>query len=70
MFDIYQGHTSKKAVENGKRQYLKNWKLKGKTWIQNMGKNTVNKLHAIACEILNKETKLQATPGADLLQPT
>ena len=54
MFDINQDHISKKAVDNRKRRYLKNWKLKGKTQVQNMGKTTVNKLHAIACEILNK----------------
>ena len=59
---------SRKAVENQKRQYLKNWNLKGNTWIQNMGKNTINKLHAIACERSPNPT--QATPGVDLLQPT
>ena len=57
MCNIYQGQTCKKAVENGKIQYIKNWNLKGKSQIQNMGKNTVNKRHAIACEILKKDPK-------------
>ena len=55
MFEIYQGQINRKVVDNEKRQNLKKWKLKGKTQIQNMEKNTVNKLHAIACEILNKD---------------
>ena len=57
MFEIYQGQISKKAVDSGKKQYLKNWNVKGKTRIQNMGKNAVNKLHGIACGILNKDPK-------------
>ena len=36
-FDIHQGQICNKAVVNGKKQYLENWNLKDKCWIQNMG---------------------------------
>ena len=52
MFEIYQSQINNKAVDNGKKQYLKNWNIKGKARIQNMGENAVNKLHTIACGIL------------------
>ena len=38
IFSIYRGQIFKKAVANGKKQYLKNWNLKGKCRIENMGK--------------------------------
>ena len=57
MFKIYEGQISKKAVASGKKQYLKNWNVKSKDRIQNMGKNAVNTLHGIACGILNKDPK-------------
>ena len=57
MFSIYQGQICKKAVASGKKQFLKKWNLKGKGLIQNMGENTINKLHSITYNILKKDPK-------------
>ena len=55
MFKKYVGQICQKTVDKGMVQFLKNWNIQAKRRVQNMGKNQINLLHGVACEILGKD---------------
>ena len=48
------GEVCPRVVSSGKVQFLNNWSVHGKCHVQN---TKVNKLHAVACEILRRNVK-------------
>ena len=55
MLKKYVGQICQKTVDKDMVQFLKNWNIQLKCLVQNMGRNQINLLYGVTCEILGKD---------------